>query len=137
MHPRPPGRHIEIDSYQLILSFELKFFVCQHVSIWGFLNRVCLYIRPSVCPYPECQYPEKRNHPGFVNISPTLVYIIDTSMKRSSRVLQHGNPKIWIFFKKVRYWILSVPRESVPQKINHPGFVNITLYQPYSCISNW
>ena len=39
----------------------------------------------SVCPYPE-----KRNHPGFVNISPTLV--IDTSMERSSRVLQHGNP---------------------------------------------
>ena len=33
----------------------------------------------SVCPYPE-----KRNHPGFVNISPTLV--IDTSMERSSRV---------------------------------------------------
>ena len=42
----------------------------------------------SVCPYPE-----KRNRPGFVNISPTLV--IDTSMERSSRVLQHGNP---IFF---------------------------------------
>ena len=31
------------------------------------------------------------NHLSFVNISPTLV--IDTSMERSSRVLQHGNPK--------------------------------------------
>ena len=40
----------------------------------------------SVCPYPE-----ERNHPSFVNISPALV--IDTSMERSSRVLQHGNPK--------------------------------------------
>ena len=38
------------------------------------------------------------NHLSFVNISPTLV--IDTSMKRSSRVLHHGNPKIWIFFSK-------------------------------------
>ena len=34
----------------------------------------------SVCPYPE-----KRNHPSFVNVSSTLV--IDTSMKMSSRVL--------------------------------------------------
>ena len=40
------------------------------------------------------------NHHGFVNISPTLV--IDISMERSSRVLHHGKPKIWIFFKKVR-----------------------------------
>ena len=48
---------------------------------------VCLSVCPSVCPYPE-----KRNHPGFVNISPTLE--IDTSMEMSSRVLHHGNPKI-------------------------------------------
>ena len=34
------------------------------------------------------------NHHSFVNISPTLV--IDTSIGRSSRVLHHGNPKIWI-----------------------------------------
>ena len=71
------------------MSFELKFFVCWHVSIWGFQNRVCL----SVCPHPE-----KRYHHRFVNISPTLV--IDTSMERSSRVLQHGNQKIWFFFSK-------------------------------------
>ena len=32
------------------------------------------------------------NHLSFVNISPTLV--IDASMDRSSRELQHGNPKI-------------------------------------------
>ena len=38
------------------------------------------------------------NHLSFVDISPTLV--IDTSMERSSRVLHHGNPKIWIFFSK-------------------------------------
>ena len=39
------------------------------------------------------------NHLNFVDISPTLV--IDASMERSSRVLHNGNPKIWIFFKKV------------------------------------
>ena len=38
------------------------------------------------------------NNLSFVNISPTLV--IDTSMERSSRVLQHGNPKIRFFFSK-------------------------------------
>ena len=34
------------------------------------------------CPYSEFPYAEKRNRPGFVNMSPTLV--IDTSMERSS-----------------------------------------------------
>ena len=47
---------------------------------------------------PEFPYAEKKNRPGFVNISPTLV--IDTSTERSSRVLQHGNQKIWFFFQK-------------------------------------
>ena len=45
----------------------------------------------SVCP-SSCQYPEKRNHPSFVDISPTLV--IDASMERSSQVLHHGNPEM-------------------------------------------
>ena len=49
---------------------------------------------------PSFRMPRKKNRPGFVNISPTLV--IDTSMERSSRVLHHGNPKIRVFFKKVR-----------------------------------
>ena len=57
---------------------------CFHVRI----PKPCL----SICPYPE-----KRNHHSLVNISPTLV--IDTSMERFSRVLHHGNPKIWFFFK--------------------------------------
>ena len=47
-----------------------------------------------------CLLTKSWNHLSFVNISPTLV--IDTSMERSSRVLQHGNPKIIFFFKKVR-----------------------------------
>ena len=43
-------------------------------------------------------FPKSWNHLSFVNISPTLV--IDTSMERSSRVLQHGNQKNWFFFSK-------------------------------------
>ena len=39
-----------------------------------------------------------RNHSGFVNISTTVVN--DTSMERSSPVLQHGHPKIRIFSQK-------------------------------------
>ena len=108
------------------MSFELKFFVCRHVSIRGFQNRVCLSVRPSVClsVCPSvclsiCPYPEKRNHPSFVNISPTLV--IDTSMERSSRVLQHRNPKIWIFYQKsskFEFWLVT-------KSWNHLSFVNI------------
>ena len=57
------------------------------------------------------------NHLSFVNISPTLV--IDTSMERSSRVQQHGNPKIWIFSKKFEIRILT-------KSWNHLSFVNIS-----------
>ena len=80
---------------------------CFHVRI----PKPCL----SVCPHPE-----KRYHHSFVNISPTLV--IDTSMERSSRVLHHGNPKIWFFFffsKKFEFWLLT-------KSWNHLSFVNIS-----------
>ena len=110
------------------MSFELKFFVCRHVSIWGFQNRVCLSVRPSVRPSVHlsvrlsiCPYPEKRKfHPSFVNVSPTLV--IDTSKERSSRVLHHGNPKIWFFFpksSKFEFWLST-------NSWNHHSFVKIS-----------
>ena len=60
------------------------------------------------------------NHLSFVNISPTLV--IDTSMERSSRILHHGNPKIWYFFQKnskFEFWLLT-------KSWNHLSFVNIS-----------
>ena len=52
---------------------------------------------------PEFPYAEKRNRPGLVNISPTLV--IDTSMERSSRVLHHGNQKFDFFFFSKKFEI--------------------------------
>ena len=60
------------------------------------------------------------NHHRFVNISPALV--IDTSMERSSRVLQHGNKKIWICFQKsskFEFWFST-------KSWNHHSFVNIS-----------
>ena len=60
------------------------------------------------------------NHLSFVNISPKLV--IDTSMERSLRVLQHGNKKIWFFFQKsskFEFWLLT-------KSWNHLSFVNIS-----------
>ena len=74
----------------------------------------------SVCPHPE-----KRNRHSFVNVSPTLV--IDASMERSSRVLHHGNPKIWFFFFKFEFWLLTKSR-------NHLSFVNIS---PTLVIDTW
>ena len=45
-------------------------------------------------------------------------------MERSSQVLQHRDPKFYIFFKKfqnLQNLILSIPREK-----NRPRFVNIS-----------
>ena len=61
------------------------------------------------------------NRLSFVNISPTLV--IDTSMEWSSRILHHGNPKIWFFFfqksSKFEFWLLT-------KSWNRLSFVNIS-----------
>ena len=111
MHLRPPGRHIGIDSWPLILSFELKCFVCPHASIQGFQFRVCLTV---------CSYPEKRNHPGFVNISFTLV--IDASIKVFTSSYSMETQKFdFFFFKNVRSWILTCAKSQ-----NHLNFANIT-----------
>ena len=73
--------------------------VLHHVNpeMWNFFKKFEID-EIEFCPYPEFPYAEKKNRPGFVNISPTLV--IDTSTERSSRVLQHGNQKIWFYFQK-------------------------------------
>ena len=83
---------------------------------------VRLSVRPSVCPHPE-----KKNPLSFVNISPTLVS--DTSMERSSRVLDHGNPKMWKFFRKFgidEIEFCPYPEFPYAEKRNHLSFVNIS-----------
>ena len=67
------------------------------------------------------------NHLSFVNISPTLV--IDTSMERSSRVLHHGIPEMWKFFKKFeidKIEFCPYPEFPYAEKKKRPGFVNIS-----------
>ena len=103
------------------MSFELKFFVCRHVSIWGFQNRVWMSVRSSVCPSVRTSSVSYWNHPGFDNISPTLV-----SMERSSRVLQHENLKIWFFLSSKFNFVRTPSVRTYPEKRNHPGFVNIS-----------
>ena len=48
-------------------------------------------------------------------------------MERSSRVLQHGNPKILFFFSE-KFEIEFYPYPDFPyaKKINRPGFVDIS-----------
>ena len=66
------------------------------------------------------------NHLSFVNISPTL--LIDTSMERSSRVIHHGNPKIWSLFQKSSKFEFRLLTKSW----NQLTFVNIS-----PTIVNW
>ena len=84
--PRHPGLRIAIHSLLLTLSFWVEFFLC--ADMFPCEDSTIA----SVCT----------SRTIFVNISPTL--LIDTSMERSSRVLQHvehGNPiVIWICFQK-------------------------------------
>ena len=85
-----------------------------------------------------CPYPEKRNRPGFVNISPTLV--IDKSMERSLRVLQHGNRIIWYFSKKFeidKIEFCPYPKCPYPKKINRPSFVNISPSLVIDTLMEW
>ena len=92
---------------------------CFHMRI----PKPCLSVRP---------YPEKRNHLSFVNISPTLV--IDTSMERFSRVLHHGNPKMWNIFKKFEIdEIEFCPYPEFPYAEKKSPWLR--QYQSY--ISNW
>ena len=83
---------------------------------------VCLSVHLFVC---------QRNHPSFVNISPTKV--INTSVERSLRVLQHENPNIWFSFqkKKGRNWILTFIL-TCAEVLKSPW---LRQYQSYS--SNW
>ena len=60
------------------------------------------------------------NYLSFVNITPTL--IIDTTMERFLRILQHENAKIWFFFQKsskFEFWFVT-------KCWDHLSFVNIS-----------
>ena len=73
------------------------------------------------------------NHLSFVNISPILV--IDTSMEWSSRVLHHGNPEMWNFFKK--FEIDEIEFCPYPEFPNVENKKSPWLRQYQSYVSNW
>ena len=62
----------------------------------------------------------------------SALLVIDTSMERSSRVLQHGNPEIWNFFKKFEIDFCPYPEFPYAEKKKSPW---LRQYQSY--ISNW
>ena len=70
------------------------------------------------------------NHLSYVNIGPT--FVIDTSMEWSSRVLHHGNPKMWNFFKK--FEIDEIEFCPYPE---FPYAEKRNQYQYQSYVSNW
>ena len=90
--------------------------------IWNFLCTTCFYVRITKLCLSICLHPGKRNPSDFINISPTVV--IDVRIERSSQVLQHGNPKLFFFFKIrqiefcLEFWLRC---------LNHPSLVNISL----------
>ena len=113
-----------VDAYcdrQLTPKFELWVEIfclstCFHMRI----PKPCLSVAPSVCPYPE-----KRNHPGFVNISPTSKIFTSTTARK---------PKNLNFFPKefeIEFWLVIW---LVPKRWNHLSFVNIS---PTLVIDTW
>ena len=90
----------------------MNFFVCRHVSIWGFQNRV----RPSVCLYPE-----KRNHPAWLRQYQSYIsnWYINGKVFTS---ITAWEPKKFEFFSKkfkIEFWLVLTSR-------NHLSFVNVS-----------
>ena len=103
---------------QLTLNFELwvEIFRCRQ-------GPTCFHNKDSETVSDCLSVPRENNHLILVNISPTVV--IDTSTKKSSRVLQHGNPKFLFYLQKIEieFWFVFW---HVPKCWNHPSFVNIS-----------
>ena len=92
------------------MKFNCNLFTCFHMMI----PKSYLFVRLSVC-----RNPEKGNHTGFVNISPTVV--IDASMERYSNTNTSYSMETRFFSKKVKTELRLVLK-----KWNHPSFVNIS-----------
>ena len=126
MHPRPPGWYIVIDSYSHFPGLRQY---QSYISNWYINGKVFTstnHGNPKIGLFLSSKFEfwlltKSWNHLSFVNISPTLV--IDTSIERSSRVLQHKNPKIKKNknkkSSKFEFWLVT-------KSWNHLSFVNIS-----------
>ena len=93
------------------MSFGLKFFVCRHVSMWGFQNHVC----------PEKKSPYLRPYQFYSSSN----WYINGKVSTSTTAWK---PKNWIFFQeKFEIRILTCDEE-----------LNSPYLRPYqSLCSNW
>ena len=112
IHPRHPGMHIAIDSWFLLLSIEFKFFMCGHVSIWGYRNRVCLSVRLSV--------PREKKSPCFCQYQSYI-----SNWYINGKFNTAWNPNNTIFSKqvKIEFWLVFW---FVLKCWNHSSFFNIS-----------
>ena len=81
---------------QLTPSFELKFFVCRHVSMWGFQNPVCLSVPREMKSLWLRQYQSYISNNWYIN---GKVFTSTTALK----------PKNLIFFSKkfeIVFWLV-------------------------------
>ena len=115
--------------FQLYIPVTLRCIKRSTANSWFWalsLNFVCADMFPyenSKIVFVCLSVPRERNHPIFVNISPTLV--IDTSMEMSSRVLHHGSPKISFYFQKSSKLNFDLYFDMCRKTWNHPNFINI------------
>ena len=120
MHPCPPGKHIAIDSYLFILSFELKTFAGKHVSIIimlrGFRNPVCLSV------------PRDKKSPFFRQYQSNISnWYINGKVFTSTTAWKHKNFILFSTKVEFEFWL-------VPNCWNQLSFVNIS---PPVVIGTW
>ena len=99
------------------MSFELKFFVCRHVSIWGFQNRVCLSVRLSV----HLSVPREKK-PPYLRQYKSYIGNWYINGKVFTSTTTWVTKKIVFFFQKsskFEFWLLT-------KSWNHLSFVNIS-----------
>ena len=87
----------------LLARFELKFFVCRHVSMWGFRNRVCLSVRTT------------RKEITLAS-SISVLHLVITTLKSKN---------LFVLSKKfeIEFWLVFW---HVLKSWNHLSFVNIS-----------
>ena len=109
LHPRPQGMNAYRD-WQLTPNFVLWvdfFFVCRHVSIWGFQNRVylsvCLFARLSV---PRVSVPREITQASSISVLHSNNWYINGKVFTSTTALKPINSNS--FSKKfvIEFWLV-------------------------------
>ena len=97
---------------QLTTNFELKFFVCQHVSMWGFQNVPCLSVHVSVSR--ENKSPCFRQYLSYISN-----WYIKGKVFTSTTPLKPTNFNFFPKKFKIKFWLVLT-------SWNHLSFINIS-----------